>query len=250
MNVLIEIDNLLLKLKRLITCIQHIKIIGEFMKTLLEELTMESDAIKMWSVVNLLFIALGSGLMLYDKSYAGLVLVGLVDELCVLGLYAIFKIKKIKAIFNTVENVGKQVLFLGLYSVGVCLLVNNLFNSDTNAINSTVLNFIIGFSVIHIIIRWFNFSEIFIWLREDHHLNMVNFFKNKPSIKYITDENIQVPYYGLVCGEFEIVHTDLRYHGKNYKTYDMLAYLHEHQKKFEDLTEEDFKMFENMKHFE
>lgn len=226
------------------------KLLGEAMKTLLEELSMQGDAIKMWSVVNLLFIALGSGMMLYDTTYAGLILVGVIDEICVLILYAIFKIKNLKAIFNTVENVGKQILFLGLYSVVVCALVDNIFLPETNAINTTVLNFIIGFSIMHVLIRWFNFTEIFIWLREDHHLNMVNFFKNKPSIKYITDEHIQVPYYGLVCGEFEIVHTDLRYHGKNYKTYDILVYLHEHQKKFEDLTDEEFKMFENMKHFE
>lgn len=220
------------------------------MKTLLEELTMQGDAIKMWSVVNLLFIALGSGMLLYDKAYAGLILVGLVDEICVLILYSIFKIKNIKAIFNTIENVGKQILFLGLYSVVACALVDNILHPETNEINSTVLNFIIGFSVVHVLIRWFNFTEFFIWLSEDHRLNMVNFFKNEPSVKYITDENIQVPYYGLVCGEFEIVHCDLRYRGKNYKTYDILVYLSENQKKFEDLTDEEFKMFENMKHFE
>lgn len=217
------------------------------MKTLVEELTMEHDAIKTWSIVNLLLIALGSVMMLHDKGFAGLILVGVVDEICVLILYTIFKIKNLKAIFNTVENAGKQILFLGLYSVLACALISNLFDPETSNINSTVLCFLTGFTVIHILVRFFNFTDIFVNMSEDDHLNMVNFFKNEPSMKYITDADIQVPFYGVVCGEFEILHTNLRYRGKTYNTYDILVYLFEHKKKFEDLTDIEFEMFENMK---
>lgn len=217
------------------------------MKTLVEELTMEHDAIKTWSIVNLLLIALGSVMMLHDKGFAGLILVGVVDEICVLILYTIFKIRNLKAIFNTVENAGKQILFLGLYSVLACSLTSNLFDPETSNINSTVLYFLTGFAVLHILVRFFTFTDIFVNISEDHHLNMVNFFKNEPSMKYITDADIQVPFYGVVCGEFEILHTDLRYRGKTYNTYDILVYLVEHKKKFEDLTDIEFEMFENMK---
>ena len=79
--------------------------------------------------MNLLLIALGSVMMLHDKGFAGLILV--VDEICVLILYTIFKIKNLKAIFNTVENAGKQILFIGLYSVLACALISNLFDPET-----------------------------------------------------------------------------------------------------------------------
>lgn len=46
------------------------------MKTLVEELTFERDAIKTWSIFNLFLIILGSLMMLHDKGFAGLVFVG------------------------------------------------------------------------------------------------------------------------------------------------------------------------------
>lgn len=217
------------------------------MKTLVEELTFERDAIKTWSIFNLFLIILGSLMMLHDKGFAGLVFVGVIDEICVIILYTIFKIKNLKAIFDTFETAGKQILFLGLYSVLACALTSNLFDPETSNMNSTVLYFLTGFAVLHILVRFFTFTDIFINIAEDHHFNVVNFFKNEPSMKYITDSHIQVPFYGVVCGEFEIVHTDLRYRGKTYNTYDILVYLDEHKKKFEDLTDVEFEMFENMR---
>lgn len=230
-------------------------VIGVIMKTLREELSFEHDLFKMCRIINLALMLLGFILLIVDIMYVGLIIVGTVDVLCLEFAYQVFKRKRLKALYNPFETVGKHVLYIGIGAFMVTVLIDFIVHKDHAHIAPYLIFGLVVLILVHFLTRFLYFKEILNSAnpKEDNsmgHYNLVTFFKNEAEVIYITDADIQAPFYGVHCGEFEIIHEQTRYRGKNYKTYPILKYLLEHDKKFEDLTEEEFKMFENMKHFE
>lgn len=216
------------------------------MKRLINEVTDVVNPIKMWSIVNALLIIAGVFLLLLDKMYSGMIIAGVVDQLCVLIFYATLKSKKMQGLYDTFETTGKHILFTSIYTGIVIGFMHALLNTD----NKFALYGLIALVIGYIVIRLISLFAIFIYVYEDDDYNLLKFFKKAPEIKYITNMDIQVPYYGVLCGEYELIHTEMRYKGQDYKTYPILTYLLEHNKKFEDLTDVEFENFKKIKHFE
>jgi hypothetical protein len=215
-------------------------------KRLINEVTEVVNPIKMWSIVNTLLIISGFFLLLLDKMYSGMIIAGVVDQLCVLIFYATLKSKKMQGLYDIFETTGKHILFMSIYTGIVIAFVNALLDTD----NKFALYGLIALVIGYIVIRLISLFTIFIYVYEDATYNLLKFFKKEPEIKYITNMDIQVPYYGVLCGEYELIHTEMRYKGQDYKTYPILTYLLEHNKKFEDLTDVEFESFKKIKHFE
>lgn len=228
---------------------------GEIMKKLIDEVTDVGNPIKMWSIVNALLILAGTVMLIFDSMYVGMILAGVVDQLCVLIFYRILKNKRMQGLYLTIETTGKYIVFIGAYTSIIMIIVHFIINTENSNVINCLMSGVALMIIIHITTRFVYFKDILSAANPKSintmgHYNLLTFFKKEPEIIYITDMDIQAPFYGVECGDFEIIHEKMRHKQRDYKTYPILTYLLEHNKNFEDLTDEEFEIFKKIKHFE
>lgn len=201
----------------------------------------EYDPLIFWSKVDYSLIML-SLLSFYNIGFLAVLISGFLDLYMISFLKKSFTKYNIKARYNVVESVGKQLVFMSSYSflLGVTLYFF-VENYGRNFITGVLLSIIAIFVIGHIYARTSLNKEIIDstmhWKLNYEESIFKDYFHME---KYIHDQHDGLgPVFAIRNEIYEIENGIIKYKGKEYLEHMVYQYLMKNDRKIEDLTDKE-----------